>query len=320
MSVYEPHLFTLRSGKQLVDSIIEYSQHNLKHVKKIVNVFQPYYKHKKGAGLGDFMRGSYCLYQYCKIANKTCEINMKYHLISSMLENEYPEISSSHKDTIDLCNTINFHPNKNNNEIIPHIICLNTIHSYLSTCHVDEHDTMYVYITSYPFFIIEDDSRLFIKNSFTPSYMIDNMVSSILEQYQLEFHTYHLIHIRCGDLCLIKHNGLQSDIIQPIVSVIKKHMNKQNKYIFITDSEVLKKKIISYLPELIIYDNVITHTGEGVDQQIDGVAGTLIDYTLMSRSLSIFSISTYGHGSGFSKWCTETYRIPYTCSHLTITV
>ena len=94
MTSYEPHLFTLQSGKRLSDHIKQYSHHKLQNVKKIVNVFQSFYKHKKGCGLGDFIKGSYFLYQYCKIANKECEINMRYHLISDMVDIEYPEIPS----------------------------------------------------------------------------------------------------------------------------------------------------------------------------------------------------------------------------------
>ena len=46
MTSYEPHLFTLQSGKRLSDHIKQYSHHKLQNVKKIVNVFQSFYKHK----------------------------------------------------------------------------------------------------------------------------------------------------------------------------------------------------------------------------------------------------------------------------------
>jgi hypothetical protein len=319
MSTYEPYLFTLDKGKSLVDHIKHYSQHNLHNVKKIINVFQPYYKHTKGPGLGDFMRGCYFLYQYCKIANKECEINLKYHLISNMLENEYSDISSTNQHSIELCYEINFHTDiYDKHDVSPYMSSIQSIHSYLSKCHIDDQQTMYVYFSSYPLFIIDDDTRLFIKKSFTPSHMINNMVSSMLEEKQLEYHTYHIIHIRCGDSYLINNNTPQSQCISSIVSTIKNYMNSRNKYLLIADSNILKETILSYLPELIIYDYVIAHTGEGVDQQIDGIIGTMIDYIFLSKSLSIFSISTYEHGSGFSKWCAETYAIPYRCSYLKI--
>ena len=319
MSIYEPYLFTLNNGKVLVDLIRHYSHHNLNHVKKIVNVFQPYYKNKKGNGLGDYIRGCYFLYQYCKIADKECEMNMRYHLISNMLENEYSEFEPDIQHAIQICEHHNYQqylPTRDKEHIIHYITHLQLIHSYFSKCYIDNQQTMYVYINCYPLFTIHDDDRLFIKNSFTPSYMIDNMVSSMLEQYQLEAHSYHIIHIRCGDLSLIYHKEIPHKLFLKIVSAIKKCMNSQKKYILISDSDRLKKMIVFHLPELIVYEYTITHISEGVEQQYDGIMGTLIDYTLLLGALSIDSITTYEHGTGFSKWCAETYHIPYTCTFL----
>jgi hypothetical protein len=243
---------------------------------------------------------------------------MKYHLISDMLENEYHDITIDHRQSIEICYEINFHTNniKNKYDVSQYMTTIESIHSYLSKCYIDDQQTMYVYISSYPLFTIDDDTRLFIRNSFTPMYMIDNMITSMLKKKQLEYYTYHLIHIRCGDSYLIHYNSPQSHCIDSLISTIRNHIDSENKYILIADSSSLKEKIVLHLPQLITYDYAISHTGEGVDQQLDGVIGTMIDYTLLSNAVSVFSISTYEHGSGFSKWCAETYGIPYTCTFL----
>ena len=62
--------------------------------------------------------------------------------------------------------------------------------------------------------------------------------------------------------------------------------------------------------------NEITHFGEGVELQENSVKNTLIDFYLMSFSKKFISFSTYPHGSGFSKWCSITYEIPYICYSL----
>jgi hypothetical protein len=74
--------------------------------------------------------------------------------------------------------------------------------------------------------------------------------------------------------------------------------------------------ILSHLPEIIVYNYTIAHTGEGTQQQVDDIIGTLIDYTFLSGARTILSLSIYDHGSGFSKWSAETHRIPYTCLQL----
>jgi hypothetical protein len=43
-----------------------------------------------------------------------------------------------------------------------------------------------------------------------------------------------------------------------------------------------------------------------------GVMNTMIDYYLMSYSNAIISLSTYGHVSGFSKYCAILNNIPFT--------
>ena len=81
---YEPYLFNSDSGRSITNTIKSFGIH-LTKVKKIVNVYQPYYIDKVPApGLGDFIRGSYFLYQYCKILNKEFEVNMNYHMLRNL--------------------------------------------------------------------------------------------------------------------------------------------------------------------------------------------------------------------------------------------
>jgi hypothetical protein len=50
-----------------------------------------------------------------------------------------------------------------------------------------------------------------------------------------------------------------------------------------------------------------------LENDINSLKNTLIDFYLMSQSKQIISFSVYQHGSGFSKWCAVTYEIPYVC-------
>ena len=52
--------------------------------------------------------------------------------------------------------------------------------------------------------------------------------------------------------------------------------------------------------------------GEGIKStETNGVMNTLLDFYLMSYSNTIVSISVYGHVSGFSKYCSVIYGIPF---------
>ena len=41
------------------------------------------------------------------------------------------------------------------------------------------------------------------------------------------------------------------------------------------------------------------------------VNDTMLDFYIMRNSNKIISISPYTHGSGFSKWCSVIYDVPY---------
>ena len=56
-------------------------------IKKIINVYQEKYLNRNSTGLGDFIRGSIFLLQYCKLYNIECEISLKNHNIYKFLNN-----------------------------------------------------------------------------------------------------------------------------------------------------------------------------------------------------------------------------------------
>ena len=62
--------------------------------------------------------------------------------------------------------------------------------------------------------------------------------------------------------------------------------------------------------------NEICHTGEGDNLEYNKLQNVLLDFYLISLASQVVSYSVYEHGTGFSKWCAETYSIPYICKLL----
>ena len=56
-------------------------------LKKIVNVYQTDYKNMKSPGLGDFLRGCFCLMQVCRLINVEFDIDISQHPLSKYIEN-----------------------------------------------------------------------------------------------------------------------------------------------------------------------------------------------------------------------------------------
>ena len=57
------------------------------HIHKLINVYQENYKNGKCSGVGDFIRGSYFLMQFCDKFNIEYEISFYNHLLGNYLKN-----------------------------------------------------------------------------------------------------------------------------------------------------------------------------------------------------------------------------------------
>ena len=309
---YEPYLFNSDSGRSITNTIKSFGIH-LTKVKKIVNVYQPYYKDKVPApGLGDFIRGSYFLYQYCKILNKVFEVNMNYHMINTVLDNSYNDIKLYYLENIEHSDITNYHTAENVKNINLYIDVINKVNSYISKCKVDENGVLYVCMKPYPMFKITEE-RKFFRNIFKYNEIILNemTINEIKEPY-------NIIHIRSGDKHLIHNENISDEYIKNIVKIIKENMkeNMKKNTILMGDSNDVKNKIIKEIPSLHQLTNKISHMGEGVDVTLETVKNNMIEFNIMSKASSIFSISMYQHGSGFSKWCAETYSVLYTALYV----
>jgi hypothetical protein len=312
---YIPYLFDYDEGRRLSNMIKEFSIMKLQNVKKIVNVYQPYYKNSvPAAGLGDFIRGSIFLYQYCKIANIDCEINLNNHMINTILDNEYNPIKKYYLQNIEHSDIINYHPESNNlKDLNLYIKIINDTNTYLSRSMIDENGILYVCIKSYPIFKITDDDKLFIINNLKYNKILENELNKQKNIYDIIPRLYNIIHIRSGDKYLIDNNIVSSNLIENIYKVVEDYLNKNinKKIVLIGDSNIILNMIVEKYPQLIIFNNNISHMGEGVNSTYDTIKNNMLEFYIMAESSSIFSLSTYYHGSGFSKWCAEINNIPY---------
>jgi hypothetical protein len=138
-----------------------------------------------------------------------------------------------------------------------------------------------------------------------------------MNKHQLVPKTYITYHIRLGDHFL--ENPTDTVIHQAIVQeVLQKMVLRPNEtYLLITDTPALKKIVMTYFKgnniQCLLLD--IGHTSKNEDAI--GIKNTLIEFYVMSFSKAIISMSVYPHGSGFSKWCSVVYNIPYVCYLLT---
>jgi hypothetical protein len=160
-----------------------------------------------------------------------------------------------------------------------------------------------------------------IRSLFQPSREIIEKVEYHLSN--LSLNKFNVLHIRSGDAYLKNGNkifdSLYFQIIKNEIIEFMFKMKLQNKNIdilLISDNNEIKLLLNKEFPNIKFLLHDITHIGEGVQLEYKKVENTMIDFYLMSKSSSIYSLTSYPHGSGFSYWCAKMYEIPYKCKFI----
>ncbi len=275
------------------------------NIKQIINVYQPIYKNSKNAsGFGDFIRGNYFLMQFCETFNLkfTCLIN---HPIQLFLKNNSLDYLES--DEVPNYENIEFYQQVK----IEGFLDENNFNHFLNTSE-NTNDNRNVFINTYlyPQQNISQKHKEFMRNILEPIPELTTHVENVLTNLNLEKQSFNVIHIRSGDKYLIENSVLEPIFIKKLVNVLY-FLNSRETYLLLTDSYKLKYVLMKLFPRLKMFFNEITHFGEGVELDENKVKNTLVDFYVMASSKKIFSFSVYEHGTGFSRWCAETYNIPY---------
>jgi hypothetical protein len=305
-----------------------------KGVYIINNVYQSYYNNNqvKCAGLGDFIRGCYFILEFCD------KYNFKSRIIFNNPISNFLNIKTFKLEFIkDTLNSIDFFQKNNvknftiQNEIIfePEKETQNITSEFVE--HISNtpnyNENIFICCNSFPNGSISEKNIAYMKKILEPTIEIKTAIHDILNQLNLKYKKYSVIHIRSGDNYLKNEtNTFDKKYIDKLTNIIENDtklnqymsnsvMNDiQNKeYLIICDNNPIKVILLEKFPTFKILLKDITHFGEGVILQEEKVKNTLIDFYLLSFANKILAYSCYEHGSGFSYWCAKTYGVPYTC-------
>jgi hypothetical protein len=274
------------------------------NIKQIINVYQPTYKNKKNAsGFGDFIRGNYFLMQFCETFNLNFNIIVN-HPIRNFLKNN---------GTLQPIQEI---PNYENIEFYQQVkiegfLDENNFNHFLNTSeNTNNNHSVFINTYLYPQHVVSQKHKQVMRNILEPTPEVITQVDHVLTNLKLKKHSFNVIHIRSGDKYLIENSVIDPTFIKKLVNVLY-FLNNKETYLLLTDSYKLKYILMKLFPRLKMFFNEITHFGEGVELDDNKVKNTLIDFYVMANSKKIYSFSVYEHGTGFSRWCAETYNIPY---------
>jgi hypothetical protein len=286
---------------------------SLNKLKKLVHVYQLNYVNGKSPGLGDFLRGCFCFLQFSKLYNFEFDVDFSNHPMSKYLENIEHTYGLDYNN-IEIYIALNLPRNKlrefeNKVKNIDPDFIKNTI-NWLNSKNCEVCGFL---SNAYPFFNkFTEEGKNFMKFKLQPNKMMQSYIENSLDELGLKKNGYGVIHIRTGDNHLINNEGFTKEFLIKIKDILNSSILPDRRYLIISDSNILKNMLKTY-PNFYILIREIEHLGGHAikSTETNGVMNTLLDFYLMSYSNIIISLTTYGHVSGFSKYCSVIYGIPY---------
>lgn len=285
--------------------------------KTILFTYQPKYMFNKSfTGFGDLIRASYYLLQFSEKINVEFRILIHDHPIKKYLTHfQTPSTSDP------MCyyfSDFNAEYKKRGNSVIYYEYrnVDNALIQFLNLITTSDL-SVHVYWINHPNLDnIKPHHRAFIRNQFSPIPFITEQVDLRLEYLNLEKQQFTVLHIRVDDTYFLEdsvRNSQRNKINFKLVGrTIRALLSKNETIIVLSNSNFIKKIIVSRFPMVKIQFHDIGHV---CDEHVNDsqVINTLVDFYTMSCAKYIVGLSTYMHGSGFSKWCALTFQIPYVC-------
>jgi hypothetical protein len=284
----------------------------LNKINIINNVYKQSYKNKFVTGFGDFLRGCYFILEFC--GKFSLEYNISIiHPIRKFLKNKSKTIPQDIADTIEYCEYTNVNLDVNCSFNPDTSIVFHEFFDYLNKQTIFNKN-IYLYTICYPTFKISSENKNIVRNLIEPVDEVKISIDLILKNLDLSKKQFEILHIRSGDQYLNKTTKtLDEKYKVNLLDALNKIIDKNNSYLLIADSILVKKFIIQFFPFIKSFFKNITHLGENSKLDDENILNTLIDFYIFSYSKKVYSISCYEHGSGFSRWSSFTYDVPYQC-------
>lgn len=284
----------------------------LETTTKLVHVFQRNYNNGRinSTGVGDFIRGSYFIIQFCEKHGLQYVIDFSKHPISQFLhmfaESFNPDVKPS-ANVNKFSGSINIFEPANKHEADT----LMADFAFYASSQLTHNSTKYVYTIAYPVAKIDAKHKAHMRSVLKPTTQFEATIAKEMTSLKIAPRKYIVLHVRCGDSYLINNRSMNNIDNLHMFKKELENLNANNTYLLISDSALLKKIVAATYPFIKMNFHEITHTGEGLIIDSSKLRNTMIDFYLISLASSVVSFSVYQHGSGFSRWCAETFEVPY---------
>jgi|GEM_PF-2404495 len=283
--------------------------HN-KKLKRIVNVYQLKYTNGPAQGLGDYIRGCFCLMQISSLLGLEFDMDLSNHPMSKFLAQEAHSVKyNTNYETIAKYENINYIPI---NSKVFKKDSIRFFSEFVEKLNSLDCDVFFTFFNSIPIFDnYKDVGRYFVQSKLVPNELMQKKIGVSLNNLGIRSKQFAVIHIRSGDKYMLKNNQMNAFVLKKITGILAKNIKAGTKYLILSDNNQIKLLLKSIFPQLIIQMTNIVHLGETFNPSDQGVMDTLLDFYIMSNAFQIISFSPYNWGSGFSQWCATLHNIPF---------
>lgn len=281
-------------------------------LKKIVNVYKLHYRNGASPGLGDYLRGCFCLMQISYLLNIEFDLDISQHPLSKYIEDP-TRVEGIDYNKLDKYYGINRTDGKNNYENARNNINIDFLKNIIGHLNAQDYETFGLFSNAFPCFnFYSQKGKDIIKSKLRPNEYMRKYIDFTLSQLGLSKKGYGVIHIRSGDKYLVNGESVDAQLIIKFRNILKHFTFSDRKYLIISDCNVLKSFLKTF-PNFYIYVKQIEHLGGEAlkSTETNGIMNTMLDFFLMEHSNAILSLSVYGHVSGFSKYASIINDIPF---------
>lgn len=250
--------------------------------KTVIHVWTHNFINKEGIntfGLGDLVRGTIGVLQYCEKNKYTCIIDISLHPVSEYFivnKHKYSKLIEENKNAIQY-----IFPDKIDSFIQSELNHKDVVF-FFSNCWLDIYDTK---LSPYNRLIIDD---LLTPNDSFLKYI--NQISTTIPSSD-----FSILHFRLGDSELIQHKDTAN--YTHCIDILNDIINTNKSLILVSDSDKLKSLIKETDIPVFMFNKPIAHIGYHTEQ----IEHTLFEFMLLKRAKTIYTYSVYYWTSGFVK-------------------
>jgi hypothetical protein len=232
-------------------------------------------------GLGDMIRSTIFLHQFCLKKGYNLIVDHQLHPVTEFLVDSghpFSELIQENRHNI---------PHVPRGKVIPFI-------------ESSKEEVVFLFAAEFCLEKIGLETKLFMKSLLRPNSTMSLLVDGYRQKLPKE---YRVMHCRLGDYSM--DNDSDGVEIQKYLKIVYQHVDQNT--LLVSDSKLLKKQVEIH-GGFKAFDLKIGHLGYCKDRSI--VQDTLVEFFLISGSTKIKTYTVYPWISSFVYWISKLYDIP----------